>query len=190
MRRDLIATAVILFFIILAASQWLKSETASQERRGEKRYELSKADEAFLEDLSRRSFRYFQENSDPETGLARDRARTDGSLYAGSAWRAIAAGLACDRARTDGSPHTGDRQYVASIASTGFGLTGWCIAAERRWVSRREARDRVLATLRFFAERAHHEHGWFYHWMHWQTTSECGAEKSLRSTPRCCSEAC
>ncbi|MFN7948512.1 MAG: glucoamylase family protein [Blastocatellia bacterium] len=108
-------------------------------------HRLSRQDEAFLEDLSRRSFRYFQEQSDPHTGLV------------------------LDRARTDGSEHDEAHRNTASIAATGFGLTGWCIAAERGWVSRQQARERVRATLKFFAEKAPHEHGWFYHWMNWRT---------------------
>lgn len=104
-------------------------------------YRLTASDDAFLEDLSHRSFQFFWENSNPETGLT------------------------LDRARADGSPHKPERQYFASIAATGFGLTGLCIAAERQWIKRSEARERVRTTLRFFADRAYHEHGWFYHWM-------------------------
>ncbi len=111
--------------------------------------QLSERDEAFLEDLSRRSFLYFWEQADPQTGLVLDRARTDGSRH----------------------PPGHNNHNVASIASTGFGLTALCIAAERRWIGRGEARERVRTTLRFFAERAHHEHGWFYHWMD-MTTGE------------------
>jgi hypothetical protein len=108
---------------------------------------LSASDEVFLEDLERRSFAFFWEQADPRTGLILDRAGTDGR-----------------------SPEKGRSHYnVASIASTGFGLTGLCIAAERGWISRAEARERVRATLGFFAERAHHEHGWFYHWMDRET---------------------
>jgi len=102
---------------------------------------LSRPDEAFLEELSRRAFRYFWEQADPNTGLVLDRARADAS--------------AMDQTHRD----------VASIAATGFGLTAVCIAAQRRWVDPREARDRARATLRFFAERAINFHGWFYHWM-------------------------
>jgi hypothetical protein len=102
---------------------------------------LRASDEAFLEDMSRRAFRYFREQADAATGLVRDRARTDGS------------------------PHDETHRDVASIAATGFGLTALCVAAERRWIAPREARERVRATLRFFATRATHEHGWFYHWM-------------------------
>jgi hypothetical protein len=102
---------------------------------------LTRQDEAFLEDLSRRAFRYFWEQADAKTGLV------------------------LDRSKTDGSPADENHRTIASIASTGFGLTALCIAAERGWIDKAQARERVAATLRFFAERATHEHGWFYHWM-------------------------
>jgi hypothetical protein len=109
--------------------------------RAVERYALSAADQSFLEDLSHRAFLYFWEQSDPNTGLV------------------------LDRARADGSPHDDTHRHIASIAATGFGLTALCIAAERRWVDPREARERARTTLRFFAERAPSVHGWFYHWM-------------------------
>ena len=104
-------------------------------------YRLTAEDEAFLEDLSRRSFRFFWEQANPETGLV------------------------LDRSRTDGTPSSENHRHVASIASTGFGLSALCIAAERGWVTKNEARERVRTTLRFFADRVFNEHGWFYHWM-------------------------
>src|ERR1041384_193764 len=104
-------------------------------------HSLSARDEPFLEDLERRMFRYFWEQADSKTGLVPDRARMDGS------------------------PLDENHQNVASIAATGFGLTALSIAAERGWIRAREARERVRATLRFFAERAEQFHGWFYHWL-------------------------
>jgi hypothetical protein len=56
----------------------------------------------------------------------------------------------------------------ASIAATGFGLTAYPIGAERGYITRIQARDRVLATLRFFA-KAPNEHGFFYHFMDMNT---------------------
>ena len=102
-------------------------------------------DAIFLEDLERRSFQYFWEQADPQTGLV------------------------LDRTRTDGSPSDENHRVIASIAATGFGLTALCIAADRHWLRNDEARQRVRNTLRFFAERARHEHGWFYHWMDYRT---------------------
>lgn len=102
---------------------------------------LSSEDKLFLEDLSRRSFDYFWDQADPHTGLVPDRARMDGS------------------------PLDESHRNVASIAATGFGLTAICIAAERRWIETSRAEDRVRTTLRFFATKAFHKNGWFYHWM-------------------------
>lgn len=106
---------------------------------------LSQSDNAFLEDLSRRVFRYFLEQADPNTGLV------------------------LDRARADGSPHDERHRNVASIAATGFGLTALCIAGERGWMDRHESRERLRSALRFFAGRASQEHGWFYHWMDYRS---------------------
>jgi hypothetical protein len=42
-------------------------------------YKLTREDDAFLEDLSRRSFQFFLEHTNPQTGLVADRARTTGA---------------------------------------------------------------------------------------------------------------
>ena len=105
------------------------------------RQAFSASDQSFLEDLERRSFQYFWEQAGTSTGLV------------------------LDRTRTDGAPADEDHRTVASIAATGFGLTAICIATERGWIKRDAARERVRTTLRFFADRALQEHGWFYHWL-------------------------
>src|SRR4051812_11968542 len=106
---------------------------------------LSAADDAFLEDLSRRAFAFFWEQTDPATGIVRDRSRTDGT------------------ASSD------NHVKVGSIASVGFGLTGMCIAAERGWQPRAAILERTRTTLRTFAEKQAQEHGWFYHWLNIHT---------------------
>ena len=97
--------------------------------------------DAFLDDLQQRSFRYFWEQADPQTGLVPDRARIDGSSLPES------------------------HANVASIAATGFGLTSLCIAVDRNWIDRSQALERARNTLRFFDARAFQQRGWFYHWM-------------------------
>jgi hypothetical protein len=124
-----------------AAGQSAQQQRAYQQSA----YRLTASDRQLLDDLSRRSLRFFLEHADPQTGLVRDRARADGSPYAAS------------------------HLYVASIASTGFGLTALCIGAGRGWVAPAEARTRVLRTLRFLADRMAHEHGWFYHFVDMRT---------------------
>src|SRR5687768_7000693 len=108
--------------------------------------DLDKEDEAFLDDLQRRAFLYFWEQADPRTGLVRDRAGADGEP------------TAAVRSR-----------HVASIAATGFGLTGIGVAERRGWVARDEAYGRALATVRFLAEKMPHHRGFFYHFVDMRT---------------------
>jgi hypothetical protein len=98
--------------------------------------------DAFVEDLEHRAFLFFWERADPHTGLVLDRAKADGSA---------------------------DSRRIASIASTGFGLTALCIGAERGWITRAQAQTRMLATLRFLAQRMTREHGWYYHFVDLRT---------------------
>jgi len=126
-------------FVLLVAVG--SSAVAASNQRIQTSSKFSAADEAFLEDLEQRSFRYFWEQADPDTGIV------------------------ADRARTDASPLDQDHHNVGSVASTGFGLTALCIGAERHWITSTQARERTRNTLRFFAQNAFQEHGWFYHWL-------------------------
>ncbi len=62
---------------------------------------------------------------------------------------------------------------ASSIAAVGFGLTAYGVGAERGWISRDQALDRTLATLRFFARApqgvnesgASGYKGFFYHFL-------------------------
>ena len=72
-----------------------------------------------IEDLARRTFRYFWETSDAGTGLAPDRYPTSAPC---------------------------------SVAAIGFALTAYIIGVERGFVSRGEARQRTLITLRFLRD--------------------------------------
>lgn len=108
---------------------------------GNAQSKLSPQDQTFLDDLQHRSFQYFWEQADPFTGLVPDRARIDGSTL------------------------DDNHRDVASTAATGFGLTAICIASERGWLKRNEGRERARTTLRFFATKAFHKNGWFYHWI-------------------------
>ena len=53
---------------------------------------------------------------------------------------------------------------MASIAATGFGLTALCIGDRRGFVTRSEARQRVISTLEFLAKKVPNHRGFFYHW--------------------------
>ena len=96
---------------------------------------FSEEEDQFLEELEHANFLYFWEQANPQTGLVRDRFTVRGM----------------------------DRGGVCSIAATGFGLTALCIAERRGYVSHQQARDRVLATLRFLWKRLPHHRGFFHH---------------------------
>ena len=130
-RREFLASTSQTTFAALLPS--LRSLTAAP---------ITKADEQLLEDLSHRCFAYFWEQSDAQTGIARDRAHADASEYAP------------------------EGRYAGSTGATGFALTALCVGAERGWISRKEARDRTRATLGSYATGpVKNEHGWFYHFL-------------------------
>jgi hypothetical protein len=99
---------------------------------------FSPEDDQLLDDIERASCCFFWEQANPQTGLVKDR---------------------CNARMA-----TTDNSTVASIAATGFGLTALCIADRRGFLSRSEARERVIATLQFMASKLPNHRGFFYHW--------------------------
>jgi hypothetical protein len=98
------------------------------------------ADEALIELVQRQTFRYFWDGAHPLCGLARDRTSLD---------QDPADDLVC----TGGS---------------GFAVMALIVAAERSWISRGEAVDRLSLMLGFL-ERAPCFHGLFPHYMDGRT---------------------
>jgi hypothetical protein len=80
----------------------------------------------------------------------------------------------------------------ASIASVGFALTAYIEGVERGYITRAQARDRVLATVRFFANAPQGTEpggmtgykGFFYHWLNTGTGAryDSGVELSTLDT--------
>jgi hypothetical protein len=97
---------------------------------------LTASDEQFLEELERANFLYFWEQSNPATGLARDRFNV----------------------------RTSQGSTLGSIAATGFAFTALCIGEKRGYVSYEQARERAVTALRFLWKKLPHERGFFYHW--------------------------
>lgn len=100
--------------------------------------------QAFLDTLEQRTFNFFWERSDAQTGLTPDR------------WPTLT---------------------FSSIAAVGFALTAYPIGVERGYVTRTQAAERALATLRWFwlapqgsqATGTSGYHGFFYHFLDLQT---------------------
>jgi hypothetical protein len=96
---------------------------------------LSVGDVQFLEELEHAIFLFFWEQGNPQTGLIKDRCNV----------------------------RVKDTSIVASVASTGFGLTAICIGEKRGYVSRAEARQRVIQALLFLWHKLPTHRGFFYH---------------------------
>ena len=135
--------SVLLLMMLSLCSGSVTAQSRKSKKQTAKNYRLTQADKVFLEDLERRAFLYFREQSDAETGLTLDRARTDGTAH----------------------PPSHQSHNIASAGAEGFGLAGLCIAAENNWVKPSEAKQRARNSLDFLLNRAPHKNGWFYHWM-------------------------
>jgi hypothetical protein len=98
-------------------------------------------DEQLLDEIQRASFDFFWNEASPRTGQVKDRALARG----------------------------GDKRMMASIAATGFGLASLCIGEQRGFGKSAEITDRVKKTLRYVANDLHHEHGFFFHFIHMES---------------------
>ncbi len=96
---------------------------------------LSPEDDQFLNEVENASFLFFWEQASDKTGLIKDRCNV----------------------RID------DQGIVASIAATGFGLTAISIADQRGFISKSDAIERVVTTLRFLWKKLPNHRGFFYH---------------------------
>ncbi len=97
----------------------------------------SLTDDALLDTVERATFGYFLNEANPSNGLVKDFCRV---------W-------------------SKDHLPVASSAAVGFGLSSLCVGASRGWIPDALAKERILATLKFFRDDAEQEHGFFYHFM-------------------------
>jgi hypothetical protein len=76
--------------------------------------------------------------------------------------------------------------HTASIASTGFALTAWVIAAERGVLPHQRAVEIVRGTLRTLRQHADHHRGFFAHYLHMDSARRRGkCEYSTIDTALC-----
>jgi hypothetical protein len=99
------------------------------------------SDDALLDEIERCAFDFFW-NEAGTTGQVKDRA-------------------------VNGNDK--DKRTIASIAATGFGLSGLCIGEARGYKKKEEIAERIRATLRFLWQKLPHEHGFYYHFIDMNT---------------------
>jgi len=98
--------------------------------------------DALLDEIQEASFRYFEREVSPHTGLVRDSAS---------------------------NREQGESNAPASIAATGFALTAYPVAVERGWMSRTQAYALTVRTLEYFLNEAPQHNGFFYHFLNFET---------------------
>src|SRR2546423_11225699 len=114
-------------------------------------------DDQLLDEIQRAAFDFFWNEASPVTGQVKDRALAKGN----------------------------DSRLMSSIAATGFGLTGLCIAHQRGYGKSVDIVARVRNTLRFIFHQMPHQHGFFYHFVdmntgkRWETCELSSIDSSL-----------
>ncbi len=92
-----------------------------------------------LETVQHQAFDFFWKESDPTTGLTKDRAQNLGDAP--------------------------DTHTIASTAATGYALAALPIGVSHGWISSSQGYARALLTLRFIHDNLPNEHGFYYHFL-------------------------
>jgi hypothetical protein len=120
---------------------------------------LAWADQNLQGRLQTRALLYFLEQTEPHSGLVRDRARNFGA-----------------------TPDTGAYR-MASVAATGFGMAVLANAANNGSLDRTSAYRLIEKSLSTAYYRLENFHGWFYHFVDWHTGKRTeGSEVSTVDT--------
>jgi hypothetical protein len=97
-----------------------------------------------IEVVQRRAFDFFWNETNPRSGLTKDRERSREGPDAG-------------------------KSTVASIAATGYMLASLPIGVEHGWVTKQQAYAHCLRTLTTIHDTLPNVHGFYYHFIDWQT---------------------
>ncbi|MBE7177403.1 MAG: DUF3131 domain-containing protein [Mucilaginibacter polytrichastri] len=101
------------------------------------------SDSALLDTIQRRTFNYFWEAAEPNSGLA------------------------CERVHMDGNYPEND-QHIVTTGGSGFGVMAILAGVERNFITRKQAAERFGKILNFL-EKADRFHGAYPHWIDGKT---------------------
>lgn len=97
--------------------------------------------QALFDELSKKAVKFFWEQSNPKTGLTKDRAANFAAT---------------------------DEYIVASVAATGYALAAYAIGDRRHWLDHQAALERSRMTVDWLNNHGLKEHGWFFHFVDWR----------------------
>jgi hypothetical protein len=98
------------------------------------------SDEALLDSVQYRTFQYFWEGAEPTSGMARERLHMDGE-------------------------YPQNDQDVVTLGGSGFGVMSIIVGAERGFVTKKQAKERLSHILHYL-EKADRYQGAWSHWLH------------------------
>ena len=136
-RRDLLRAGGMLALACRPLAPFAAGAESKREFIEAPRIPFAGSDDALLDEIEKSAFEFLWNEAGAASGQVKDRARLNGN----------------------------DTQTIASIAATGFGLSGLCIADSRNYRKKEEIVERVRATLRFLWQKLPHEHGFYYHFI-------------------------
>src|SRR5262249_480298 len=118
------------------------------------------SDTDLLETVQRQTFRYFWHYAHPNSGMARERSNT------------VRANFYLDFINeADDEPNLSKGTFgpeACAVGGTGFGVLATIVAAERKWISRESALDRLIQIVDFLA-KADSYHGIYPHFINGDT---------------------
>jgi hypothetical protein len=132
---------VLLFGMIASCNQKKTSDNEEKE-------EVSKTTERISDDslfnlVQYKTFQYFWEGAEPNSGMARERYHVDGE-------------------------YPQDDKHVVTTGGSGFGVMAILVAIERGWITREEGFNRLKQIVDFL-EDADRFHGLWPHWINGET---------------------
>lgn len=131
----------ILFTLLLGIVSCKQKPSTNQTANGSDTTEIS--DEALLDSVQRRTFLYFWDGAEPNSGMARERFHVDG----------------------DYGKHDKD---VVTSGGSGFGIMAMLAGIDRGYVTREQGLERMTRIVNFL-EKADSFHGVYPHWWNGKT---------------------
>jgi hypothetical protein len=126
---------IFLFFPILVCSRCLEKAEESKKN--------SLSDEELLDLIQERTFQYFWEGAEPNSGMARERIHMNGV-------------------------YPENDQNVVTTGGTGFGMMAILLGIERGFISREQGYQRIFKIIDYL-EKADRFHGVWPHWLQGET---------------------
>jgi hypothetical protein len=128
------------FFVLISFISTAQKKTEKKPAATAVSIDKNLTDEQLLDLVQKQTFRYFWDYGHPVSGLSRESSDEN--------WE--------------------DHDQTVTIGGSGFGVMSIIVAAERKWITREQAVERLLKMINFL-RKADHYHGMFPHWMNGAT---------------------